>query len=103
MTNRAESIDSIALGIDAALNAAHVKSPATDELLKRKTIVRGYDFDHGLDHHKLLESFINSGFQSTLFARAVKEVNTMVKYFSGLCTFKSLVYTYSCTPPWSSS
>lgn len=75
-----EEIDgkSIASGIDTAIKAAHVKSPASEELLKRKSIVRGYDFDQGLDHHELLESFINSGFQSTLFARAVKEVNIMV-------------------------
>lgn len=79
MTNKAASNDCIALGIDAALNAAHVKSPASEELLKRKNVVRGYDFDQGLDHHELLESFINSGFQSTLFARAIKEVSTMIE------------------------
>ena len=80
MTSRGTCEQSIASGIDTALSAAHVKSIASEELVKRKTIVRGYDFDQGLDHHELFESFISCGFQSTLFARAVKEVNIMVNH-----------------------
>ena len=63
--------------VEKALEAAHVKSDP-DETLQDREVVRGYDFDKGIDHHKLLKSFMNNGFQATHFARAVNEVNTMV-------------------------
>lgn len=69
--------------IDKAVEAAHVQGVAQGEFFKQKEIVRGYDFDKGLDHHELLKSFITSGFQSTLFARAVNEVNKMVSDANG--------------------
>ncbi len=40
--------------------------------------VSGYDFNEGIDHHKLLQSFRTSGFQATNFGRAVEEINKMV-------------------------
>ena len=81
MAEEEKGDQSIASGIDTAIKAAHVKSPASEELLKRKSVVRGYDFDQGLNHHELLKSFISCGFQSTLFARAIKEVNIMVNLY----------------------
>lgn len=62
--------------INKALEAAHVQS---DNNLPVKNIVRGYDFDEGVDHHALLSSFINNGFQATQLARAIKEVNLMIE------------------------
>ena len=40
--------------------------------------VKGYDFNEGINHHKLLQSFRTSGFQATNFGLAVEEINKMV-------------------------
>ena len=40
--------------------------------------VKGYDFNLGIDYHKLLQSFRTSGFQATNFGLAVEEINKMV-------------------------
>ena len=46
----------------------------------------GYDFNKGIDHHALLESFRVSGFQATNFGLAVEEINKMVRlYLTILC------------------
>lgn len=66
--------------MNIALEATHVKGESSGDFFKGKCIVRGYDFDRGVDHHELLKSFITNGFQSTLFARAVNEVNRMVRF-----------------------
>lgn len=41
--------------------------------------VQGYDFNRGVDHKALLQSFFNTGFQATHFGRAVREINRMVR------------------------
>ena len=41
-------------------------------------IVKGYDFNNGVDYDKLLDSFKISGFQATNFGNAVEEINKMV-------------------------
>ena len=40
--------------------------------------VTGYDFNHGVDHHKLLQSYLTSGFQATNFGLGVEQINAMV-------------------------
>jgi len=40
--------------------------------------VTGYDFNNGIDYHKLLSSFLTTGFQATNFGLAVNEINRMV-------------------------
>ncbi|XP_038234375.1 deoxyhypusine synthase isoform X2 [Dermochelys coriacea] len=40
--------------------------------------VRGYDFDRGLDHRALLQSYLTTGFQATSFGQAVQEINRMI-------------------------
>ena len=40
--------------------------------------VKGYDFNQGINHHALLQSFRTSGFQATSFGKAVEEINKMV-------------------------
>lgn len=42
--------------------------------------IKGYDLNKGLDYNKILESYLQTGFQATNFARAVNEVNRMVIY-----------------------
>eukprot|EP00112_Aurelia_sp_Birch-Aquarium-sp1_P003080 Seg1345.9 transcript_id=Seg1345.9/GoldUCD/mRNA.D3Y31 product="Deoxyhypusine synthase" protein_id=Seg1345.9/GoldUCD/D3Y31 len=64
--------------VEKALEAAHVKSDP-EETLQDREVVRGYDFDQGVDYHKLLTSFMNNGFQATHFAKAIKEVNAMIE------------------------
>lgn len=41
--------------------------------------VRGYDFNQGVDHQALLQSFYNTGFQATSFGLAVNQINMMVR------------------------
>eukprot|EP00093_Oithona_nana_P010641 10641.XXX_533029_534194_1 [CDS] Oithona nana genome sequencing. len=41
-------------------------------------IVKGYDFNTGVDHHALLQSFLHSGFQATNFGLAVEQINAMI-------------------------
>lgn len=41
--------------------------------------VRGYDFNQGVDHQALLQSFYNTGFQATSFGLAVNQINLMVR------------------------
>lgn len=40
--------------------------------------VRGYDFNEGINYHKLLQSYTRSGFQAQNFGRAVEEINKMI-------------------------
>ncbi|ELU10093.1 hypothetical protein CAPTEDRAFT_1610 [Capitella teleta] len=40
--------------------------------------VKGYDFNDGVDYHKLLQSYATTGFQATNFGRAVEEINRMI-------------------------
>ncbi len=39
--------------------------------------IEGYDFNRGVDHNALLDSFIASGFQASNFGMAVEEINKM--------------------------
>ena len=43
-----------------------------------KSDAAGYDFNQGVDHDKLLDSFLTTGFQATNFGKAVEEVRRMV-------------------------
>ena len=56
--------------------------------------VCGYDFNEGVDYHKLLQTYATCGFQSTNFGRAVVEINNMVskifsKFLSCVCSAES--------------
>ncbi|XP_018800863.1 PREDICTED: probable deoxyhypusine synthase, partial [Bactrocera latifrons] len=42
-------------------------------------IVRGYDWNQGIDYSKLFESYVNTRFQATNLALAVREINLMVE------------------------
>ncbi|EDV28024.1 Deoxyhypusine synthase [Trichoplax sp. H2] len=41
--------------------------------------VKGYDFNNGINHHSLLQSFRQTGFQATNFGLAIQEVNRMLE------------------------
>ncbi len=51
---------------------------ASGELPVKPVEVKGYDFNEGLDYHKLLQSFYTTGFQATNFGLALEEINKMV-------------------------
>ncbi|KAK3851054.1 hypothetical protein Pcinc_042279 [Petrolisthes cinctipes] len=60
---------------DIAKEAVLVRS---QEMPQGTPIVKGYDFNTGLDYHSLLQSFRYSGFQATSFGCAVEEINKML-------------------------
>ena len=42
--------------------------------------IQGYDFNKGVDHKALLQSYLTTGFQATNFGLAVKEIKNMVSW-----------------------
>ncbi|XP_067416592.1 deoxyhypusine synthase [Emydura macquarii macquarii] len=69
-------MESLGEGIPAAAVAAVLKPSAG--LPEESLQVRGYDFDRGLDHRALLQSYLTTGFQATSFGQAVQEINRMI-------------------------
>lgn len=63
-----------AKGDEPVADAVMVKSV---EMPKDSIKIEGYDFNQGVDHNALLDSFLKSGFQASNFAMAVQEVNKM--------------------------
>ena len=61
-----------------ATDAVMVKSEAMPAGSER---VNGYDFNLGVDHHALLQSYRISGFQATNFGLAVDQINAMVSLY----------------------
>ena len=55
---------------------------ASDKLTSESCEIKGYDLNKGLDYGKLLESYLNTGFQATNFGKAVNEINRMVLYMT---------------------
>ncbi|XP_052243763.1 probable deoxyhypusine synthase isoform X2 [Dreissena polymorpha] len=60
-------------------------SLATDAVLLKSEaipngtpIIKGYDFNEGLDYHRLLQTYMTSGFQAQNFGKAVEEINRMI-------------------------
>ncbi|CAH1395335.1 unnamed protein product [Nezara viridula] len=47
-------------------------------LPKDTPIVKGYDWNSGVDYSRLLQTYMTSGFQSTSFGLAIEEVNKML-------------------------
>uniref|UniRef100_A0A8C9RNS6 deoxyhypusine synthase n=2 Tax=Scleropages formosus TaxID=113540 RepID=A0A8C9RNS6_SCLFO len=50
-------------------------TPLPDDLPQ----IRGYDFNQGVDHRALLQSYLTTGFQASSFAQAVREINKMIE------------------------
>ncbi|EGC38767.1 hypothetical protein DICPUDRAFT_148566 [Dictyostelium purpureum] len=48
--------------------------------LKESDIVKGYDFNKGLDYGKLFESYKNTGFQASAVGNAIDEINKMIQW-----------------------
>jgi deoxyhypusine synthase len=54
---------------------------ACEKLNNESHEIKGYDLNNGLDYNKILESYLNTGFQATNFGKAVNEINRMVSEF----------------------
>ncbi|GLD75037.1 deoxyhypusine synthase-like protein [Lates japonicus] len=50
---------------------------ATDPVPEDTPKVQGYDFNQGVDHRALLQSYLNTGFQATNVGLAIQEINNM--------------------------
>eukprot|EP00929_Paragymnodinium_shiwhaense_P016432 TRINITY_DN124774_c0_g1_i1.p1 TRINITY_DN124774_c0_g1~~TRINITY_DN124774_c0_g1_i1.p1 ORF type:complete len:399 (+),score=96.95 TRINITY_DN124774_c0_g1_i1:47-1243(+) len=49
------------------------------EAIKSDT-VRGYDWEQGIDYSKILDTYLNTGYQATNLGLAIKEVNRMLEW-----------------------
>jgi len=63
--------------------AAEAVLAASQEMPPGSEVVAGYDFNTGIDHHRLLRSYRHSGFQATNFGLAVEEINRMLSRRKG--------------------
>lgn len=63
--------------VQAALDAVLVKS---DQTVLQGDVVKGYDFNQGINYEKLVESYLTTGFQATHFGRAVNITNNMLNW-----------------------
>ncbi len=45
----------------------------------RGTVVKGYDFNQGVNYEKIIDSYATTGFQATQFSEAIGIVNEMIK------------------------
>lgn len=43
------------------------------------TVVRGYEFNSGVDYSKIIDSYASTGFQASHFAQGVSIINSMIK------------------------
>ena len=78
---------------------------ASEEMPADAELVKGYDFNRGIDYHALLQSYRLSGFQATNFGKAVDEINRMVRLENcsngsveskELCDVRSSTYARNC-------
>lgn len=58
-----------------AKEAVFIKS---EKLPDVTPVVKGYDWNNGVDYDLLLNSYLHTGFQATNFGKAVDEINKMV-------------------------
>lgn len=49
------------------------------DTLKDNPVVKGYDFNNGLNYEEILKSYATTGFQATNFDKAVCEINKMLR------------------------
>ncbi|XP_053164388.1 deoxyhypusine synthase isoform X2 [Hemicordylus capensis] len=70
-------MENVAKDLPAGAVAAVLKP--SERLPEGSLTVRGYDFNHGLDYHALLQSYLTTGFQATSFGQAVNEINRMIE------------------------
>ena len=65
--------------MNAPQNATDAVLLKSEKMPEDSVQVSGYDFNEGINYHKLLQAYTTSGFQSTNFGKAVIEINKMVR------------------------
>jgi deoxyhypusine synthase len=68
--------------IEASMSNVMQATNVTSDLLadsNDSSYIKGYDLNEGLDYAKLLRSYANTGFQASNLAKAINEVNRMVR------------------------
>lgn len=50
----------------------------SENIPENTPIVKGYDWNQGIDYSKLFESYVNTGFQATNLGLAIREINQML-------------------------
>ncbi|KAK9886777.1 hypothetical protein WA026_018430 [Henosepilachna vigintioctopunctata] len=63
--------------VGETLEEAVLKKTSDNSILRKE--VKGYDWNGGVNYAKILETYLNSGFQATNFGRAVQEINKMLE------------------------
>lgn len=71
---------------EIAKGAVLVKS---EKLPNITPVVKGYEWNNGIDYDQLLGSYLHSGFQATNLGKAIDEVNKMVGHNELMKTFLS--------------
>lgn len=62
--------------LDKAKQSVLVKS---DDSYK-KEIIKGYEFNDGINYEKIMQAFSNSGFQASNLGKAIEIINNMISY-----------------------
>jgi len=70
--------------------ATHAVLVQSEDLPADTPVVRGYDFNQGVNYDALFKALASTGFQATHFAQAIEEVNRMV------CCSESIVFCIAC-------
>ncbi|CAF0804920.1 unnamed protein product [Didymodactylos carnosus] len=73
MNNGENQMSAPSIALEAALKPSN-----PIDLMCPSNIVCGYDFNNGLDYHKLLKSFKTTGFQATNIGLAIEQINEMI-------------------------
>lgn len=59
-------------------------------------IVKGYEWNNGIDYDELFRSYLCSGFQATNFGEAINQINKMVRHHSfhndHICVYFGQIY-----------
>ena len=72
----------------------HVMKPSDAQAAAKLTsadsdayTIKGYDLNKGVDYRKILDGYMTTGFQATNFAKAVNEINRMVRIKPSQCSY----------------
>ncbi len=79
-----EEIKSKEKGADSDLEVTNVEKKARKNLLRGSKkfvgkVIKGYEFNNGINYPKLIESFANIGYQASNFSSAIRIVNKMIE------------------------
>ncbi|KAJ1825248.1 Deoxyhypusine synthase [Coemansia sp. RSA 2671] len=75
MPNPSDTTQNGSNGVPSIASAAVFA--ASSQVPKGTELIRGYDFDNGVDYNALLNSYATTGFQAASFNRAVEIINHM--------------------------